>query len=549
MAKITGAPLLWAAVLVFVAACYAKRTEEIISTTSGPVQGAVLPSTAGPVRTYLGIPFAEPPVGEQRFKKPRPKKPWKDVLNATLMPPLCPQFHIHFNSFLQVKPSDAMSEDCLFLNVFAPAKADSIPKAVIAYFHGGAFSYAGIGMKMFDASELAARGGVVVVTVAYRLGALGFLNLGTEDAPGNMGLYDQLLAMRWVKANARAFGGDPNAITLMGQSAGAISIGFHLISPLSKRLFRRAIMQSASPFTSSAVSKKDQSVHRAKLLMSHLNCDRDGTRELSLKDAVLCLRSKSSKAILDATSQFTTFGLDGFFPVIGQEFVPEEPASALRHVKLNAEELLTGAYEAEGDAFIRFILKTLLNTDDIGDLRKSQMVILMKTLGASLLRSDPDPIVEKYFSHIAASDGKGAVYAASDLAGHNQFSCPTFYFARGFVRPNTTVYVYEASQGPSSTGLPKWVRPTHADDIVLSLGSILSLAANVSEADESATKMFINMVSTFSRSGVPKVSENTPWPKFNDGEQYMHLSGGGIVVKKRPLQSICNFWNKVEPYD
>ncbi|KAH9368381.1 hypothetical protein HPB48_012689 [Haemaphysalis longicornis] len=143
--------------------------------------------------------------------------------------------------------ADPMSEDCLFLNVFVPTRNDSELMPILVYIHGGGFANGGISMKILDPPELAARGGLIVVVVAYRLGALGFLYMGVEDAPGNMGLYDQLLALHWVRDNARAFGGDADKVTIMGQSAGSISVGLHLISPKSGGLFRRAFMQSGKP--------------------------------------------------------------------------------------------------------------------------------------------------------------------------------------------------------------------------------------------------------------------------------------------------------------
>ncbi|KAL1418755.1 hypothetical protein MTO96_025784 [Rhipicephalus appendiculatus] len=198
-----------------------KRRLSVLSTACGDVRGIIRTTTTGPVLAFLGIPFAEPPLGERRFKKPTPKKPWKGVLNASSLPPMCPQVPVRVNNHFEVKAADLFSEDCLFLNVFKPVRNHgSTLKRVVVFVHGGAFTFGGIYLKIFDASELAVRGDLVVVTIAYRLGPFGFLYLGTEEAPGNMGLYDQQLAMRWVRENARSFGGDPDVITAMGQSAG-----------------------------------------------------------------------------------------------------------------------------------------------------------------------------------------------------------------------------------------------------------------------------------------------------------------------------------------
>ncbi|XP_054927401.1 cholinesterase-like isoform X2 [Dermacentor andersoni] len=536
-------PVIFATV---VSKCYATKQHKVVSTTSGLVRGTILQTTAGPACTFFGIPYAEPPTGNLRFRKPLSKKYWKGVLNATSIPPLCAQLPARFHTYFAVKSSDATSEDCLFLNLFAPVPKRSRLKPVIVYIHGGAFSHGGIAMKIFDASELAVRGDVVVVTVAYRLNAFGFLDMGVEDAPGNMGLYDQLLALRWVKANARAFCGNPDAITLMGQSSGSISVGFHLMWPQSKGLFRRAIMQSGSPLSPVAISTKAEAAYRAMLLTTHLGCDQNGSRKLTTAEAVRCLRSKPSAAILNATSSFNSNGFDDFFPVIESSFISLE--SELHRNELNARELLAGICGAEGDSVITHLLATISDNDDIAHIRKRSIVLLMKAVMASRLSSDIEPIIEKYFGHIAASDSQGAVYAAADIVTHAQFSCPTVNFVKAFMRPGTTAYVYELSQQPSFIDWPKWVRPTHGDDIVFSLGSTFALRVNATEADVRATNNIIRIVSTFSHSGVPKAVDGVPWPKFDDEERYLRLSEAGSVANKHLLRSECTFWKKNQLY-
>lgn len=543
--------MMWTAVIlaaVSVTASTQDVSDPIVHTISGSMRGVVLPTTTSQVHAYLGVPFAEPPVGELRFRRPLQKKPWKGVLNTTTLPPLCPQLPARVNNFLLIKPTDTISEDCLYVNVFVPIKNDSSLKPVIVYLPGGAFSFGGVSLGVMDASELADRGDVIAVVVSYRLGAFGFLHMDIDDAPGNTGLYDQLLALKWVRNNIRSFGGDPGRVTLMGESAGSISVGMHLISPKSRGLFKRAIMQSGSPFTSAAVSDKSQALHRADLLSRELKCT-GGEVKNDAKEVVRCLRSKSFREILNATTVFNSGDLDSFFPVFGDELLPEKPAAALKRGKLNANELLSGICEAEGDFFLYYLFNSIRDLTDIDEVRKGEMVFLIKAFITTILETDPKPMMAYYFDGMNATSGPEPVYAAASLIGDLQFGCPTVGFAKRFLRPDTTVYMYQWSQQASFVDWPEWIRPTHGDDIFFNLGSGLKLVNNATEDDIRATENFINVISTFSHTGVPKVLDNTPWPKFNEEEQYLDLRREGNVLKKRLLQDACEFWSKVRPYE
>lgn len=522
-----------------------------VSTSAGRLRGVLVPTTAGPVRAFLGVPFAEPPIGTARFKKPQQKKPWNGVFDATAFPPMCPQQPIRFNNYYLVKNSDRISEDCLFINVFAPITGEQSLKPIVVYIHGGFFSYGGISMKVHDASELSAREDLVVVTIAYRLGAFGFLSVGTEDAPGNMGLHDQILALRWIKSNANAFGGDPDRITIVGQSAGAFSVGIHLISPKSKGLFRRAIMQSGSPFTSTLVNRKEDAAYAAGELARVLNCPppmmmmQGGGADAMLK----CLRSKDVASILNATASFTIEGLDGFFPVIGDDIVPVKPGVALRSGNLNARELLAGISEAEGDGLIHFMAKKFYNTNDADEVRKDSMIFVARGTMITLLGFDSKRAIDRYFSGSKVQGGTNALHAAADLIGDSQLGCPTVGFAKRFVNPDTRVFMYKFSQQPSRVNWPKWVRPTHTDEIAFTLGSIFKLDPEISLDDVRAAENFMHIVSTFSRTGVPRVKDKTSWPKFDQQQRYMNIQKQGNFPGKNLLYSTCDMWEAVRPYE
>ena len=225
------------------------ETSPIRSTHSGQVQGRLIhvKDTKAGVHTFLGIPFAKPPVGPLRFAPPEAPEPWSGVRDGTSQPAICPQnVTMNMEGLKELKltlPPVSMSEDCLYLNIYTPAHAQegsNLP--VMVWIHGGALT---VGMaSMYDGSVLAATEDVVVVAIQYRLGVLGFFSTGDEHARGNWGFLDQVAALRWVQQNIAHFGGNPDRVTIFGESAGGISVSSHVVSPMSKGLFHRAIMES-----------------------------------------------------------------------------------------------------------------------------------------------------------------------------------------------------------------------------------------------------------------------------------------------------------------
>ncbi|XP_059061394.1 juvenile hormone esterase-like [Achroia grisella] len=216
--------------------------------TRNPVVGIIQGKLKGSIYNLLdgsscysfkGIPYAQPPTGKLRFKAPLPPKPWTGVYEAIKHGPVCPQYDM-FTS--EVVKGD---ENCLFLNVYTKSLSPEDKLPVMVFIHGGAYM-SGSGNAAMYGPDYLLQHDVILVTINYRLEVLGFLNLDIPEVPGNAGLKDQLAALKWVKTNISNFGGDPNNITIFGESAGSASVACHLISPLSKGLFNKAIMQSGT---------------------------------------------------------------------------------------------------------------------------------------------------------------------------------------------------------------------------------------------------------------------------------------------------------------
>ncbi len=225
--------------------------QTLVSTRAGKLEGYYKDG----LYVFKGIPYAAPPVGELRWMPPQPVKPWEGVRPAKQFGPISPQNEMAAGPIIQVEqPQD---EDCLFLNIFTPG-LDDARRPVMVWIHGGAFTIGSGSDPQYDSSSLASRGDVVLVTINYRLGMLGFLNLkevtgGKIPATGNEGLLDQVAALKWVKENIAAFGGDPDNITAFGESAGSMSIACLMAMPAAKGYFHKGIMESGVGSTAASL--------------------------------------------------------------------------------------------------------------------------------------------------------------------------------------------------------------------------------------------------------------------------------------------------------
>ncbi|MDF2789648.1 MAG: carboxylesterase, partial [Neobacillus sp.] len=220
-------------------------TNTIVESAYGKLQGEQING----VFTWKGIPYAKPPVGPLRFRAPELPYSWEGIRDATSFGPVAPQSQREIMEFFGNDISN-MSEDCLYLNVWSPA-ADDKKRPVMIWIHGGAFVSGSGSSSWYDGASFAAQGDVVVVTINYRLDIFGFLHLGEIGGEeyatsGNCGIQDQVAALQWVRENIAAFGGDPNNVTIFGESAGAMSIGVLLGFPSAQGLFHKAILQSGA---------------------------------------------------------------------------------------------------------------------------------------------------------------------------------------------------------------------------------------------------------------------------------------------------------------
>ena len=296
-----------------------------VTTKYGNIEGLTdfYPNATGSFKSvskFLGVPFASPPIGELRFKAPKPPQEWKpNTLPAKTHGNICWQSDDFEELIRLFTPSFKYSEDCLYLDIYTPNVGSSINLPVMVYIHGG--GYAG-GNAIIFPSDILALHGLVVVVIQYRLGPFGFLTTGDSAAPGNFGMLDQVEALKWINENIVNFGGNPGKVTIFGESAGGTSVSLHLLSPLSKDLFHQAIAESGVDLTPFAIQPTSAGVGFAKELARKLSCPTDSHSAM-----VACIRKKRDTDIQAASSsiQFRFIDFLQWAPVVDKTFLHDTP--------------------------------------------------------------------------------------------------------------------------------------------------------------------------------------------------------------------------------
>jgi para-nitrobenzyl esterase len=317
----------------------------------GLVQGV---QTEG-LSVYKGLPFAAPPVGALRWRDPQPATPWKGVRDARSFAPACMQTSVSMPG----ETPPPISEDCLYLNVWTPARRADARLPVMVWIHGGGFTSGSAAMPLYWGDRLAKRG-VIVVTVAYRLGALGFLahpeltRESRRNSSGDYGLMDQIAALKWVKRNIAAFGGDPSRVTILGQSAGAASVSLLMASPEAKGLFRRAVGESGGAF------------EPVELAPGWLQANAEKAGEAYA--ASLGAKSIAELRALPTARLFNAQADTVDHPVIDHYVLPEPPYQVFAEGRQNDVPVLIGSNAEEARALVD--LSTVRAATYLDDIRR-----------------------------------------------------------------------------------------------------------------------------------------------------------------------------------
>ena len=313
---------------------------------TGRLQGIVDSATG--VFVFRGIPYAAPPVGELRWRAPQPAAKWSGVRDASKLGHNCMQHQ----PYGDIDPFTAgVSEDCLYLNVFTTSLDTKAKRPVLVWIHGGGF-WAGFGGEERHNGAPLARKGAVVVTLNYRLGPFGFLahpalaGAGPHNPVGNYGLLDQIAALKWVKRNIERFGGDPSRVAIFGESAGGMSVGSLIASPLAKGLFQRAILESGTGVGGIGVMTRDTAQAIAAAFVDSLHIKATGS------DLLKQLRAVDAKDLLNASLRVGPQYQPRFFPVVDGTVLPHAVDSALQSGSANLVPVIVGTNRDEGDEWM-----------------------------------------------------------------------------------------------------------------------------------------------------------------------------------------------------
>ena len=493
---------------------FAADARPIMATTqSGTLRGV---EGAG-VRAFLGIPYAAQPTGEHRWRRPRPLEPWTSVRDAQRIGADCTQA-LGREAVLGGGGGIVVgAEDCLFVNVYAPAEASATPLPVMVYLHGGAFTI-GAGAN-YDPSRLAREQGRVVVTVNFRLGALGWLvHPGFEDGPGgNFGLMDQQAALRWVQANIAAFGGDPGDVTLFSESSGAWSACYLMAAPSSQGLYSRVILQSGPCLEPSSLNAAVDQVEPGRLFAERLGCTGE--------EAAACLRRLPARALARAAS--TRSGINGpgsWGPVYGDALVPISPAEAFAPGRFVRTPVVVGTNLDEGRLF----------AVEVRDMERYADETLW-------LYGDAGPrVLERY-----PVGPEGPAVAIAQSFTDSRFACPSDALRRVLSKWVPT-WGYEFADRRAPIRLPSWITGLdmgayHASEATYVFGtSWLFADTDVWTPDQRALS---DRMMTF-WAGFGRPDFDAAWPGVTDGGGPVKVfdPAGDRMDEGFFARHQCDFW-------
>ena len=410
-----------------------NRLSSHVSTRSGQLVGETY---VGGVR-FRGIPFAQPPIGALRFRAPVPPEPWSGLRNARDYGPSAPQIgpvNRVIRSLIGAAGS-RQSQDCLYLNVWTP-KCDGARRPVMVWIHGGAFILGSGATSLYSGERLATRGDVVVVTLNYRLGALGFLSwkgfyAGPDRPPANLGLRDQLAALAWVRDNIEAFGGDPANVTAFGESAGAMSIGTLLSVPAARGLFHKAILQSGAAHN---VSNPDKAARVAGEFFESLGIA-DPSPEALAEVPVGRLMEAQARATVGVGLED---GMLAWQPCVDGDLIAETALSAIDRGVARDVPVLIGTNRDE------YRLFTVVDRDRVNDAELASRVRRIARRG----QSEDASLAERILSTYGPSTGErdpGANERWIALQGDRIFHYPATRLAdaQSAHQPRTYAYLFE----------------------------------------------------------------------------------------------------------
>jgi len=520
-------PCLLAACFVLSLLCAAQApagqgASGVIRLDSGPVSGTV----EGGLSVFRGIPYAAPPVGALRWSPPGPVAPWTATRACAAFGPACPQPN--------QDPRGTYSEDCLTLNVWTPAKRAGAGLPVMVWIHGGGFQFGSSAQPEYDGANLS-RKGVVVVTINYRLGPLGYFahpelsEKSEHHVSGNYGLLDQIAALRWVQRNIAAFGGDPGLVTVFGQSAGSRSVSLLMISPLAKGLFTRAIAQSGGPILGSeylSPAFNGDMANAAKMgqeLSARFGCNKTG-------DELACLRQASAGDIVKAADTSTSIFRDSLFfaPVFDGWALPGNPVAAFAEGAQPAVPMIVGSTLNEGNIY--------LAGEQGLTLEKYQAFLQARF-------ADEAQGALAMFPARDAADVPRAVDHFVTVAVNAQ---PARFMAGALAGKGVKAYLYQFTRRPD-TALARKLGVHHGVDLAYVFGN-MKKSDGYADADLALSKQMMGYWVNFAKTGDPNGPGLPAWPAYDTQSDRDLEFGDTVRVDSGLYKKECDYIGRMSRF-
>lgn len=490
-------------------------TNSIVTTESGKIAGVLLDSTTQLI-SYKGIPFAAPPVGDLRWKAPQPAPKWDGVKNCFEYGLSAPQTRL---------TKEKMSEDCLFLNVWTTNQNKKKKQPVMVWIHGGGLNGGSGNMGGLDGSNIA-KEGVVYVTINYRLGPWGFLahpELSAESengVSGNYGFLDQIAALKWVKNNIAAFGGDSNNVTIFGESAGGTSVTSLCASPMTDGLFHKAIIQSPWLYGFTTRLAQPNITHLKKPLANALSAENFGKKWVDTYakkegDGTLLEKMRAMDAIditLNSPYYETRVTIDN-------QFLNNYPELIFKEGKQKQIPMMIGTTSEEGNFFMPFI-------------KQKNHTEFTNTI-ANFYKEGANTVAQNYKNDKIKQ-------GISKFITDSWFLEPARQLIHGAVNSGNKVYQYEFTKANEA-------RPAfgaiHASEIVYVFGN---LRKNASDADRELSKNMMAYWTQFAKTGNPNKEGLNNWPSYDMGSRLYQELGTEIKTKNNLRDDECDAINKAK---
>lgn len=498
-----------------------------VTTTDGILEG----KPVGDLLTWRGIPYAAPPVGPLRLRAPQPVEPWKGVRDATEWGNASVQHKR--GTMLSVGKYQPSSEDCLTLNVLVPKRPSSTPRPVMVFIHGGAYTLGTSATPLYGGGSLVRRSlqdsdGIVYVSINYRLGVLGYLDLTQFSTPtrqfdSNLGLRDQVAALEWVQLNISQFGGDPENVTIFGESAGGNAVTTLLATPAAEGLFRQAISESSAP---GLVATQERATEWARQFVGLLGDD--GNAAQTLDTAGVTSLGKAGNGLAVSVLKSTP-GLHPFGPVVDGDYLPKNPLDAYLDGSAHAVPLIIGTNGREGTLFPKVLDALPTNPERIDKL------FSLTEPGAK------DVVTEAYPGYPSES-------TAIDIGGDFTFWKPSLEVAELHSRRAPT-YSYRFDFAPR---VMKWLGldATHGFELFAvfginetAFGKVMTIPGGrhaFAEVTENVQSQWLH----FARTGSPL----STWPKYDENARETMIFDARTRVQRDPRRDRRQAWEGYRGY-